>query len=77
MRDLPGRERVVDADAFLRIGPFGPGPLDATGATTGVFVELAYEHRGRSGRLGDAAFDDELLHDGALRRVALRVGLRR
>ncbi|MEZ4252498.1 MAG: hypothetical protein R3B99_30175 [Polyangiales bacterium] len=77
VRDLPGRERVVDADAFLRIGPFGPGPLDATGATTGVFVELAYEHRGRSGRLGDAAFDDELRHDGALRRVALRVGLRR
>jgi len=75
--DVPGRERMLDADAFLRVGPFGPGPRDATGARTGVFVEVAYEHRERSGRLGTSAHDDVVRHDGALRRVALRVGLRR
>jgi hypothetical protein len=75
--DVPGRERMLDADAFLRIGPFGPGPRDATGARTGVFVEVAYEQRERSGRLGTNANADVVRHDGALRRVALRVGLRR
>jgi hypothetical protein len=75
--DVPGRERVLDGDAFVRVGPFGPGPDDATGARTGIFVELAYEHRERSGQLGSERRGDRAAHEGALRRVALRFGVRR
>ncbi len=76
-RDLPGRERVFDADAFVLIGPVGPGPKDATGAPTGFVLEIAYEHRGRSGVLGRLGDVDRVAHEGALRRVAVRLGLRR
>jgi hypothetical protein len=64
--DVVGSEAVLDTDVYFRAGPFGPGP-DGTGG----YAELAFERRGRAGRIEDVR------EVRGMSRAVVRLGLRR
>ena len=64
--DVVGTEMVLDTDVYFRAGPFGPGPEG-----TGLYAELAFERRGRGGRI------EGVRETRSMSRGVLRLGLRR